>query len=461
MVMAGSLYQFLTNRMGRPDGFAEALSSWGRAFPGGIGQGYFFVFPVVFVNDPEIARDSLFAKDERLMKTLPGQESSPGSLLVGKSILMVEGEDWKRHKAALSPSFAWKHVQSVLPEFLIIAQQLKSCWSTAKGGVAPHNFLHDATMDAIGRGGFGYDFNQLEKDEPRHCLGIEDYEMFFKDIRHPLRFFPLLDRLLGTHKAMMKRKSGFESFLDAIITEKRLKIQEASSSGAEWEAVDILDHLLAAGGSETLSSEEIAHNMNTFFIAGHETTASTMNSALHFLSRNPNAQERARSEILEVWDDGELDYEKIKKMTFIDCCIKEALRLMPPVPLLIRSVKPGTLNVEMGSLSVSGGALVGVNVYIIHRDTQLWGEDAGEYKPERFLAENRLKSSRNAFLPFSLGPRQCIGNNFANLEMRIFLSILLKEFRFFPDPHSVPLCTTSTPIFSFDSACTLLIEAIN
>jgi len=146
-------------------------------------------------------------------------------------------------------------------------------------------------------------------------------------------------------------------------------------------------------------------------------------------------------------------------MDFVHNCIKETLRLAPPAPAILRQ---SDRDQQIGDLYLAKGTTAFVHIYAIHRDPQYWGPDSNEFKPDRFLPEHSKDRHPYAWMPFSIGPRQCIGNNFAMLEMRSFLAVLLQKFEFSPDPASKQaFCEFVGIVIQPPPNCTLIAKPLN
>ena len=199
---------------------------------------------------------------------------------------------------------------------------------------------------------------------------------------------------------------------------------------------------------------------NDFCRAGHETVAGCMGNTLFLLAQNPSKLRRAQREVDAVFNmlkPGELPtYEQIKEMEFVHACIKESLRMLPPASIVIRDVRR---DLECDGYFFQKGTAAAVHVFGMHHNPEYWNEPE-QFIPQRFLKpsspSNSPKTHRRseeeldaeddphdgfvdkkrpayAFMPFSMGPRQCIGNNFALLQMRVELAVLLRNFDFFED----------------------------
>jgi len=427
------LYDIVTNKIRGRDAFRRALEQLlvhSEIKESKLCQSSFFGMHMILTWNAEVARAILFCKDSELGK--PEAFLKLQERLVGDSIFLAVGEKWKAHKTALSPAFKWDHIRSILPKFLSVVDELVSTLKSQVGSnpVELYPWMQKATLEAIASAGFGFEFGALREGSDRTAQ-IENYESLMKEFQNPIHLFERLDRLTGGYSKLEKLFSNFESFIAALISSKREMISKQSQNES-WVPNDVLDYLLWANDHNGLTDQQIARNMNTFFIAGHETTAVSLANLLYFLSENPDIQKRARAEVLSLSGSNPPSYDELKQMDLIDRCIKETLRLRPPAPIVLRKADHDQ---QVHNLYVNKGALVGVHIYAIHKDPNYW-EDPERFDPDRFLPEQSKNRPPYAWMPFSIGPRQCIGNNFALLEMRCFLARILQAFDIVPDPNS-------------------------
>lgn len=189
----------------------------------------------------------------------------------------------------------------------------------------------------------------------------------------------------------------------------------------------LLDSIDPATGAP-MPSSQIRDNLLLMVFAGHETSANTLAWAIFLLARDPDLQDRVRAEAGPVPDG---DDAKLPDDTpVLDAVLQETLRLYPAAPMLIREVAQDD---QISGCPVKKGAFLFVPFYALHRNERLW-EDPNSFKPERFL-EGAEKQQPFQYLPFSAGPRSCIGASFAQLEMRAILTDFLRRFRFHPAPN--------------------------
>jgi cytochrome P450 len=202
-----------------------------------------------------------------------------------------------------------------------------------------------------------------------------------------------------------------------------------SESGKVNHAKDILDMaLLDPDYDSSASLEELVDQMRTFFFAGHDTTASAISWALYFLSSNPTELERLRKELDEVFGVGTtpsqvsrqiIEDPKIHmKLEFTLAVVKESLRLEPPASTARTAPKNYFLKTTTGAtIEIPEGSMVYVTAWLLHHKKSVWGEDADEFRPGRFLAGNPIPWG---YIPFGKRPRDCIGMNLAYLEVVMF-----------------------------------------
>ncbi|URD94383.1 Secologanin synthase [Musa troglodytarum] len=190
-----------------------------------------------------------------------------------------------------------------------------------------------------------------------------------------------------------------------------------------------IKHLHEGGNKNAgLTIDEVVEECKLFYFAGQETTAVLLTWTMVVLSMHPEWQARAREEVLQVLGKDKPEFDALSHLKTVTMILYEVLRLYPPLVLIQRRTHE---TVEIGSIAYPPGTLLALPIIFIHHDPALWGEDASEFKPERF-AEGIAKTSRDqlAFLPFGGGPRVCLGQNFALLEAKMGLCMLLQRFWF-------------------------------
>ncbi|XP_063976066.1 cytochrome P450 4c3 isoform X3 [Diachasmimorpha longicaudata] len=227
------------------------------------------------------------------------------------------------------------------------------------------------------------------------------------------------------------------AFSNKVISERRVEISSNIEGNNIEEGDEVkkkrlafLDLLIEASrDGALLSNEDIREEVDTFMFEGHDTTSSAVCWTLYLLGCHPEYQERVIDELEQVFAEG--DYHRrptlndLKSMKYLERCIKEALRLYPSVPLLARRIAE---DVQIGKYTVPEGTTAMVIVPMLHRDPEVFPHPE-KFDPDRFLAENANGRHPYAFIPFSAGPRNCIGQKFALLEEKVVISGVLRKFR--------------------------------
>lgn len=219
--------------------------------------------------------------------------------------------------------------------------------------------------------------------------------------------------------------------IDSLIWEA-VKKRECSSSEK-----DLLQCILEAAINddnvgENSSRKFVVDNCKNLYFAGHEATAVAASWCLMLLALHPEWQSLIREEMDQLCPNGQLDAESISKMKKVTMVIQEVLRLYPPAAFVSREALEET---QIGHILVPKGVCLWTLIPTLHRDPKLWGQDANEFKPERFAngVSNACKMPQ-VFIPFGVGPRLCVGRNFAMVQLKIVVSLIVSKFSFSLSP---------------------------
>uniref|UniRef100_A0A1B0DHA6 Uncharacterized protein n=1 Tax=Phlebotomus papatasi TaxID=29031 RepID=A0A1B0DHA6_PHLPP len=247
-------------------------------------------------------------------------------------------------------------------------------------------------------------------------------------------------KVLGYKEKLDKCLTPIHSFTRKIIQQRRYEFHEdivpvASTSediyGGKKQRYAMLDTLLTAERNNLIDVEGIREEVDTFTFEGHDTTASGITMILFCLAQNPDIQERVYEEIKSIRQEkngAPLEIADYSNLVYTDRVIKECLRLYPPVPFISREL---TETQEVNGYPVPTGTIVALHIFDLHRDPQYF-PDPERFDPDRFLPEQVEKRHPFAYLPFSAGPRNCIGQKFALLEIKTVIESILINFHLSP-----------------------------
>ncbi|KAB7506176.1 Cytochrome P450 4C1 [Armadillidium nasatum] len=340
---------------------------------------------------------------------------------LGTGLLTSTGTKWHHRRKILTPAFHFKILEDFVDIFnqqsQIFVQKLNSKCDGKPFDIFPYITL--CTLDII--------------------LGMEMCNIVFEKQSRPWLQIGIIYSLLGYAKRQEKCLKILHGFSYETIRERKKKRIELKLSGenkkknndevlGKKKRLAFLDMLLEyAEEHETLSDEDIREEVDTFMFEGHDTTAAAINWALYLLGQNPEIQNKAYEEIESIFGKSEREATSsdLREMKYLECCIKEALRLFPSVPLFGRELKE---DIKIGEYVIPKGTSVMISTYRLHRDSEVF-PDPEAFKPERFFPENSVNRNPYAYIPFSAGPRNCIGQKFALMEEKVILSTFLRNFR--------------------------------
>ncbi|KAJ9672638.1 hypothetical protein PVL29_026029 [Vitis rotundifolia] len=251
----------------------------------------------------------------------------------------------------------------------------------------------------------------------REDIGVNGYlQMLSSIVLVKERFLPT-----KTNRRMKQISKEVYALLRGIINKR----EEAMKAG-ETANSDLLEH--QNNKKIGMSVKDVIEECKLFYLAGQETTSVLLVWTMVLLSEHPNWQARAREEVLQVFGNKKLEADGLNHLKIVTMIFHEVLRLYPPVAMLIRAVYKDT---QVGDMYFPAGVQVTLPTILVHHDHEIWGNDAKEFNPERF-AEGVLKATKNqvSFFPFGWGPRVCIGQNFAMMEAKIALAMILQHFSF-------------------------------
>lgn len=398
--MAGDYLGFWS-RMQQAFGDSVSLHVMGRAT-------YCFMHPDQ-IREVLVEKNDAFIRYERHMDVLREVH--------GQSLLISEGDIWKQQRRTLLPGFSPKRFDGY-------ARQMAEAASGALDGLARHggkpfDFEHAMNMlamDVILR-------TMFSSSVAADTKAIEQAVRYLSQTAYEDMFYPFsLPDWLPLPGKRTKRQA--RKLLDDLIW-SHIRVRRSSGERRD----DILGMLLSAadeeGDGSHLSDRDIRNQLMTTFLAGHETTASGLTWAGWVLAAHKDVARRAMDEVDTVLQGRTPTFADVARLPYLGQVVKETLRLYSPAPGVF--MRQAATDVEIGGYRLAKGALVVILSAIPHRDGR-WFPDPDRFDPDRFTPDASKQIPRGAYFPFGTGPRVCIGNSFAAMEMTLILAMLLQRY---------------------------------
>ncbi|MGV9787960.1 cytochrome P450 [Streptomyces sp. NPDC003435] len=336
--------------------------------------------------------------------------------------------NWQLAHDVLAPGFSREAMAGYHGMMLAVAGRLTGHWDrelAAGRTVDVPGDMTRLTLETIARTGFGHDFGSFERDRPHPFITAMVGTLAYAQRLNSLPMPPLLQRLAARRNAA--DIAYLDDTVDALVAERR---RSGRGDG------DLLDRMLETAHPETgerLSPENVRKQVITFLVAGHETTSGALSFALYYLAKHPEVAARARAEVDRVWGDTpEPGYDQVARLRYLRRVLDESLRLWPTAPAFAREATQDTVLAGEHPMRRGGWALV--LTPMLHRDPEVWGEDAERFDPDRFDAKAVRARAPHTFKPFGTGARACVGRQFALHEATLVLGLLLRRYELIPDP---------------------------
>ncbi|CAL4962522.1 unnamed protein product [Urochloa decumbens] len=393
---------------------------------------WFGSIPRVIITEADLVREILSNKVGHFEKFT---NKRLGKLLC-LGLISYEGEKWAKHRRILNPAFHVEKLKRMLPAFSACCTELIDSWESNLAGSDGSYELdiwpefQNLTGDVISRIAFGSSFM-----EGRRIFQLqgEQAERLIKAFQY--LYIPGFMFLPTPNNRRMKQiNREIEGVLRGMIKKRELAVENGEASGNDLLGLLLQSNMDSGKGRLRMSTEDVIEECKLFYFAGMETTSVLLTWTLVVLSMHPEWQDRARAEVLSVfgWDE-KPDFNGLSRLKMVTMILYEVLRLYPPAASLNRRTSK---DMEIGGITYPAGVILELPIIIIHHNTDVWGKDAHEFKPERFAdgISKATKDDQSAYFPFGWGPRICIGQNFSLLEAKMALSMILQRFEFHLSP---------------------------
>ncbi|TFK29227.1 cytochrome P450 [Coprinopsis marcescibilis] len=429
---------------------------------------------LLHITDPK-AMHSILLKDQHSFDT-PEDTFLINNLVFGPGVLSTSGDRHRRQRKLLNPVFSVAHMREMVPIFYNVSHKLRDSIRkevmAGKSEIDALSWMTRTALELIGQSGLGYSFDSLEPGSEPHPFykAMKNFITSLQGFWFSRLFILPYTANVGTPRLRRfvvdllpwKKLHYIRDLIDVmhntsleIYTAKKRALEQGDEALAEQIGMgkDIMSILLksnlSASGEGKMPEDEIIGQMSTLTFAAMDTTSNALSRILHVLSENQDAQVMLREEILQAQEEhGELPYDILHQLPYLDAICRETLRLFPPVPYSLRQAKEDTVvplarpftavdGKEMCEIFVPKGTTTFLSILACNRDPLVWGPDAAEWKPERWLSplpdsviNARVPGVYSHLMTFLGGGRACIGFKFSQLEMKVVLCDLLEAFKF-------------------------------
>ena len=372
------------------------------------------------LNNPEYVRQVLTQSWPRYSKDTIDYRVVGRTL--GKGLVTNDGPDWAKQRRLMQPVFANRAIDKFDAVINEMTSQLAASWASKRRDetVWLDRDMSRVTFQVVSRTLFGADIDDAA-DEMTEILDIVN--------QHPLRIASLLTLYpwlpVPSNRRFARIKSRLDAIVDGLVDQRREQGEQGRG--------DIVDRLLAArdaDSGEGMSREQMRDELITLLLAGHETSATALVWTYHLLGQHPEVEARLVEELSRELGGRAAESADLPRLPYLKQVVQESMRLYPPVWGIARRANE---DAEFGGYRVPAGAYISISMYALHRHPEYW-PNADRFDPDRFDTKRNEQRHSYCYIPFSAGPRACIGASMAMLEIQLVLAQLLQKYRVTPVP---------------------------
>uniref|UniRef100_A0A0K8TV31 Cytochrome p450 n=1 Tax=Epiphyas postvittana TaxID=65032 RepID=A0A0K8TV31_EPIPO len=366
--------------------------------------------------------------------------------LTGNGSLATPVNIWRPRRKVMAPLFSLKNLNCFVSVFAkqseIMVKRMQQ--EDGNGDFSFWKYINTYTFDSICKTSLGIDLNsQLNPDQP--CLEAFDVVLHILSQRlcSPWLYLDSVYKLLPCYKTFLTNRNKIYDFVDDLIKCKSKEMAARDNDSEEQtenpasEMQCLLEIMIkSSGGAKGYTDLELREEMLVIILAGTDTSAVGAAYTALMLSRHPEVQEKVFQELQAVFQGSNrpVAVNDLPNLKYLEAVIKETLRIYPPVPVVVREVI-NDVELPSGKTLVNGVGIL-MNFWAMHRNPKYWGEDAEQFRPERFL-EGPLKHP-GQFMPFSYSMRNCIGSTYAMMSMKTVLATLVRQYQLLPPADLAP-----------------------
>ncbi|XP_071498869.1 cytochrome P450 4V2-like [Diadema antillarum] len=370
---------------------------------------------------------------------------------LGLGLLTSWGKKWFHRRKMLTPTFHFSILQNFLEVFneqsAVLVKKLEKFADIPE----PINIFPQITycvLDIICDTAMGKHINAQGNSDNEYVQAVINMsDLLLERMRKPWYWPDLLYDNIERGKQHAHHLKVLHDMTNKIIRERLteppriLEGKEDDSVVGKRKRIAFLDLLVQMHREDpSFTLDDIREEVDTFMFEGHDTTAAAASWAMLLIGQHPEVQARLHEELDEVFGDSDrpITADDLQKLQYLSCVLKETLRICPSVPMIARDLREDCI---LDGKKVPKGTIVVVGIYALHRDPEQFPEP-DKFDPDRFLPENCAKRHPYAYVPFSAGPRNCIGQRFAQMEDKVILANLLRRF----SVHSIQTMEETNPL---------------
>ncbi|MDB5523159.1 MAG: cytochrome [Rhizobium sp.] len=390
----------------------------------GLRRRFYFLTQPDMINRILASDVDLYPKSD-LMGTVLHQ-------ILGNGIFVSNGETWKKQRRMMNPAFEFARISEVFPLMMDSANEMKARLdAVADGREVQIDFeMAHVTADIIFRTIFS---EPLPRDEAEIIFNAFNHYQELAYIHGVWNMAGLPQALSIPRLRAIRHARNIRGPL-ARMVRKRFELLQTNPENPPQ---DILSSLISARDNDgsRFSEKELVDQIAVMFLAGHETSASALSWALYLISRDRDVQDRMHAETeLAFGGEGGFSPRNFKFLKLTRDVFRETLRLYPPVSVVPRDI---TVPEMMRDKNVKKGSAIFISLWLLHRHRDIW-KNPDMFDPDRFSREDEKEAIRSAYMPFSQGPRVCLGASFALQESAIILSMIARHYEILPVEDHVP-----------------------
>ncbi|KAE8710158.1 CYP749A22 protein [Hibiscus syriacus] len=388
--------------------------------------------PQLAITELELIKEVLNNRDKAYQKAPPPFYIKK---LMGNGLATSVGERWIRHRKLINHAFQGECLKKMIPEMIVSVEMMLRSWKLQQGKeIEVFEEFRLLTSDIISRTAFGSSYLEGKN--------IFDMTKTYSDI---IRRNVFKIRLPGISEIW---KTSDETEADKLLSlmrssvmriikkrEEKVKLGDRDDFGNDFLGL-LLQAYYDVDENKRILVQDLIDECKTFYISGQETSNSLISWTVLLLAIHTDWQDKAREEVIKFFGHQNPHPNDLSKLNTITMIINEALRLYPPALVFVRKCER---EVRLGKMILPANLHLFISNLVVHRDPVIWGDDAHLFKPERF-SEGVAKATNNnvsAYFPFGIGPRTCVGFNFATMVAKVVLTMILQRYRFTLSPAYV------------------------